>query len=87
MTQEEQYYHPIEGLPRYGLKQGDRLKISVGAGYIEDPPDFVEVIEELDKFILCSYCYKHWMGFVTSYRHCLNKHDIVTGAIKFKKER
>ena len=86
-AQAEQYFNPIVGLPKLGLKQGDRIKVSCGAGYIEDAPDYIEVIEELSNVILCEYVYEHWMGYKTGYRHCLNKHEIATGAIKLKKEK
>lgn len=78
---------PLVGFKNYGLMPGDRIKITKGSGIITHyEPDYVEVIEEMPQMILVKYVYKHWQGFLTNYKRCLNKVFLATGDIVFQKE-
>lgn len=78
-AKETTFYKPLYGFPNYGLRKGDRVTVLKGSGCQVGEPDWVEVVEEFPTYIVLEYFFTHWMGYVTSYKHCINKALLISG--------
>ncbi len=69
----------MKDYPNYGLKPGDKVKVTKGHGCNAEPNKVV-VVREYPTYILLKFFFEHW-DRTDSYLKCMNKGMLISGDV------